>query len=196
MSRRADPRRLRAPAKGKHPPTSQVGALCWRRSRKGLRILLVTSRDSGRWVIPKGWPMRRRSGSEAAAREAWEEAGVRGEIGPITIGIYSYRKGLDNGDTIPCVVLVYPLEVHTMLRNYPETGQRRSRWFSSKKAAKRVREAQLARIIREFDPDELVLREPSEMASEALPESGASSHSDDAADDPQATPDAPAVGSP
>lgn len=154
-SRPQRPRRPVASGKGQHPPTSQVAALCWRRSRKGLRVLLVTSRDSGRWVIPKGWPMRRRTGAEAAAREAWEEAGVRGEVRPVTIGIYTYRKILDNGKAIPCAVLVYPLEVQMMLREYPETGQRNARWFSPAKAAKRVREQQLAALIREFDPDAL-----------------------------------------
>lgn len=150
------PSKPRRPAsshhKGRHPPTFQVAALCWRRSRKGLRILLVTSRDSGRWVIPKGWPMRRRSMPDAAAREAWEEAGVKGEIRPVSLGLYTYRKVLDNGDTIPCAVVVYPLEVQIMLREYPEYGQRSTRWFSPRKAAKRVREPQLASLIRDFDP--------------------------------------------
>ena len=101
-------------------------------------MLLVTSRDTGRWVIPKGWPMRNRSEPEAAAREAWEEAGLSGEVAPQSVGVYTYRKVLGPGRSVPCVVRVFPLEVREMLRNYPETGQRREKWFSPEKAARRV----------------------------------------------------------
>lgn len=151
------PRKPRRPVssspKGRHPPSFQVAALCWRRSRKGVRVLLVTSRDSGRWVIPKGWPMRRRTMPEAAAREAWEEAGVKGEIRPVSLGLYTYRKVLDSGEILPCAVIVYPLEVQVMVRHYPEYGQRSTKWFSPHKAAERVREPHLASLIRDFDPD-------------------------------------------
>ncbi|HMQ95002.1 MAG TPA: NUDIX hydrolase [Amaricoccus sp.] len=136
-----------------HPPSLQVGALCWRRSGKGLRILLITSRDTGRWVIPKGWPMRRRSDPETAAREAWEEAGVRGEIGSRSLGLFSYRKYLGPGRWIPCVVRVFPLEVRALLKEYPEHDQRKVRWFPPRKAAKRVAEPELRAMIRDFDPD-------------------------------------------
>ena len=136
-----------------HPPSLQVGALCWRRSEKGLRILLITSRDTGRWVIPKGWPMRRRNEPEAAAREAWEEAGVQGEIGARSIGLFPYRKYLGPGRWIPCVVRVYPLEVRAQLKEYPEHDQRKVRWFAPAKAAKRLAEPELRALIRDFDPD-------------------------------------------
>ncbi len=135
-----------------NPPSLQVGALCWRRSGKGLRVLLITSRDTGRWVIPKGWPMRRRSDAEAAAREAWEEAGVQGEILPRSIGLFTYRKYLGPRRWIPCVVRVFPLEVRARLKEYPEHDQRKTRWFAPEKAAKRVAEPELRALIRDFDP--------------------------------------------
>ena len=135
-------------------PRLQVAALCWRRSRKGLRILLVTSRDTGRWVIPKGWPMRNRSDPEAAAREAYEEAGLRGDVRHHSIGLYTYQKLL-NGRRLPIAVRVFPLEVREMLRKYPETGQRRIKWFDAERAARRVDEPELKAMIREFDPDAL-----------------------------------------
>ncbi len=135
------------------PPHLQVGALCWRRSAKGLRILLITSRDTGRWVIPKGWPMRRRTDAEAAAREAFEEAGLRGSISTRSVGFYTYRKSFGSGDRVYCTVRVFPLEVTEMLRKYPETGQRRVKWFSPGKAAQRVSEPELKEIIRGFDPE-------------------------------------------
>lgn len=141
------------PGTGLQPPGLQVAALCWRRSRKGVRVLLITSRDTGRWVIPKGWPMRNRTDPEAAAREAYEEAGLRGAISERSLGLYTYQKGLGPSRSMLCVVKVYPLEVREMLTKYPETGQRRARWFSREKAAKRIAEPELRAIIRAFDPD-------------------------------------------
>jgi 8-oxo-dGTP pyrophosphatase MutT (NUDIX family) len=148
------PRRARAAgsARGARPPSLQVGAICWRLSGKGLRILLITSRDTGRWVIPKGWPMKKRADWDAAAREAWEEAGVQGAIGQQSIGLYTYRKMLPGGAYIPCAVRVYPLEVQSMRREYPETAQRSSKWFSPRKASRLVDEPELAALLRDFEP--------------------------------------------
>ncbi len=134
------------------PPRLQVAALCWRRSEKGLRVLLITSRDTGRWVIPKGWPMRNRSEAAAAAREAYEEAGLRGTVSERSLGVYTYRKVLAPGSSVPCVVRVYPLEAREMLQKFPETGQRVARWFALEKAARKVAEHELAVMIRSFDP--------------------------------------------
>jgi 8-oxo-dGTP pyrophosphatase MutT (NUDIX family) len=137
------------------PPSLQVGALCWRRTKKGaLRVLLITSRDTGRWVIPKGWPMRKRSESEAAAREAWEEAGVRGVVMPRPIGLYAYRKRIAQGQSVPCVVRVYPLAAQGRSSAFPEAGQRRRKWFSQVRAARKVQEPELARLIRDFAPEQ------------------------------------------
>ena len=135
------------------PPSRQVAALCFRRTGKGLRVLLITSRDTGRWVIPKGWPMRNRSDAEAAAREAFEEAGVRGTITRRSVGHYTYPKKLANGRFLPCLVQVFALEVREMVKVYPETGQRRAKWFTPKKAAPKVLEPELGHLIRSFkDP--------------------------------------------
>lgn len=147
------PKRSTAVAAPGQPPRLQVAALCWRRNGKGIRILLITSRDTGRWVIPKGWPMRNRTDADAAAREAYEEAGLRGTVSHRSIGIYTYRKMLSRTRWIHCVVRVFPLEAREMLTSFPETGQRRTKWFSRAKAARRVREPDLAELIREFDPD-------------------------------------------
>jgi 8-oxo-dGTP pyrophosphatase MutT (NUDIX family) len=133
-----------------HPPSRQVGALCYRRKGKGARILLITSRDTGRWVIPKGWPMHNRSEAEAAAREAFEEAGLKGEVAPRSVGHYVYAKKLGRTRFIPCLVRVYPMKVREMLKQYPESGQRRVKWFSPKKAARKVDEPDLSKLIRKF----------------------------------------------
>ena len=97
--------------------------------------------------------MRNRTEAEAAAREAYEEAGLRGVVSPRPIGVYTYLKRLPEGRAAPCVVRVYALEAREMLQIFPETGQRRAKWFEPEKAAGRVAEHELADLIRSFDPD-------------------------------------------
>ncbi len=151
---------IRALADGKKTSAThglQVAALCFRRTKSGHKILLVTSRDTGRWVIPKGWTMRNRTEWQAAAREAYEEAGIRGVIGEESVGHFTYSKWLGKGRLVPCMVRVYPLLVREMLTTYPETGQRRVKWFTPGRAAKKVNEPKLAALIRDFDPDSVKL---------------------------------------
>ena len=127
----------------------QVGALPFRRLPDGgFAIFLITSRESRRWVIPKGWPMKGRKPFEAAAREAYEEAGLVGHIGKRPLGLYVYDKRLKNRDSVPCRVKVFPLEVRKQLKNWPEQDQREGRWFAPSEAADAVVEAGLAAIIR------------------------------------------------
>lgn len=136
--------------------TTQHSALCFRRKPDGsIDILLVTSRDSGRWVIPKGWPMKGMTGAESAEQEAYEEAGAEGRLFSDCVGLYSYDKGMDDGTLQPCVVSVFPLEVTKLRRKYPERDQRTRRWFSPKKAARKVDEPELRTILMEFDPGSL-----------------------------------------
>jgi len=130
-------------------PRRQVGALPFWHGRDGkTKILLVTSRESRRWVIPKGWPMKGRKPFEAAAREAYEEAGLRGAVGKRPIGLYLYQKRLRNLDTVLCQVKVFPLEVRKQLKHFPEARQRELRWFTPSDAAEAVSEPGLAALIR------------------------------------------------
>ncbi|WP_092038696.1 NUDIX hydrolase [Methylobacterium pseudosasicola] len=127
----------------------QVGVLPFQLGRDGeSRILLVTSRESRRWVIPKGWPMKGRKPFEAAAREAYEEAGLRGDVGKRPLGYYFYQKRLKNLDAVLCQVKVFPLKVRKQLKNFPEMNQRELRWFTPAEAAEAVSEPGLAAIIR------------------------------------------------
>ncbi len=126
----------------------QVGALCYRYSKKkGLRILLVTSRETRRWVVPKGWPMKLRTPAQAAAREAWEEAGVRGMIAQRSLGMFSYKKRLSRDKRIHCTVRVFPMQVTEIVTKFPESRERKVRWFSPEKAARKVREPELRALI-------------------------------------------------
>lgn len=127
----------------------QVAALPFRRNSDGtFEILLVTSRESRRWVIPKGWPMKGRKPYDAAAREAYEEAGLVGLIGKRPLGFYLYEKRLKNRDAVLCQVKVFPLEVRKQLKHWPEQHEREGRWFTPSEAAEAVAEAGLSGIIR------------------------------------------------
>jgi 8-oxo-dGTP pyrophosphatase MutT (NUDIX family) len=110
--------------------------------------LLVTSRDTGRWIIPKGWPLKGKAPYTTAAREAREEADVVGKITRRAIGSFSYEKRLKSGKVIVCEVKVFGLKVKQQKDGWPEKDQRRVNWVSRTKAAKTVGDRGLAAIIR------------------------------------------------
>ncbi len=133
----------------------QYGAVCWRIAAGCVQVLLITSRDTGRWIIPKGWPVAGLTGEATAAREAWEEAGVVGAPHPESIGLYTYDKLVDAERAIPCMVAVYPLKVRRLHSRYPESHQRRRKWFSPDKAARKVDEPELKHLLDAFVPPEV-----------------------------------------
>jgi len=127
----------------------QYAALPYRVSAAfGTEVLLVTSRETKRWIIPKGWPNKGKDPWDSAAREAAEEAGVVGKVGQKPIGSYSYEKRLRSGKTVVCEVEVFPLKVKRQRKSWPEKGQREWAWFSPANAAKAVGESELGAIIR------------------------------------------------
>jgi 8-oxo-dGTP pyrophosphatase MutT (NUDIX family) len=130
----------------------QYGALCWRVADTGLEVLLITSRDTGRWIIPKGWPMPGLAPEAAAAQEAWEEAGVQGVVNPLCVGRYGYQKCLTAEAQVPCAVAVYGLQVTHLAESFPEAAERRRQWFQSDMAASLVNEPDLAGLIDRFLP--------------------------------------------
>jgi len=136
----------------KRESRSQFAALPFRRRKSGTEVLILTSLDTGRWIIPKGWPMHDLTPAAAAAREAWEEAGAVGVVSEHCAGFYSYKKAMPDGSSIPCIVAVFPLEVRKLESEFPEAGQRKLKWMAPRKAAARVKEPDLQKIIRNFDP--------------------------------------------
>ena len=150
---------------------AQFGALCWRMHGGQPEVLLITSRDTGRWIIPKGWPIDGLTPEAAAAREAWEEAGVTGEISATSVGLYRYSKALTADRSVPCLVAVYPLRVGKLAKRYPEVGQRRRKWFPADKAAKKVDEPELREILAGFVPK--LLPEPHRSGDVATVDSAA-----------------------
>src|SRR6202521_1420897 len=130
----------------------QYAALPYRlKGTSGAEVMLVTSRDTKRWIIPKGWPMRRRAPHASAAREAREEAGVVGDIGKRPIGSYSYEKRLEGGDVVVCEVHVFALQGKRQQKRWPEKGKREVQWLSPTKAAQTVQEPVLSDIIRTWE---------------------------------------------
>lgn len=138
---------------GKAPCRLQVAALPFRVDGDGLEVLLITSRDTGRWVLPKGWPEAGEEFCEAAAREAGEEAGLAGAVSRRETGRYFYAKGLSSGKEVPCEVLVYALRVERVAEKWKERHQRRRSWMPWSDAAARVHEPDLAALIRRFGSD-------------------------------------------
>lgn len=132
---------------------TQYAALPHRIDKDGnLKILLITSRETRRWIIPKGWPIRKHEPHSAASLEAFEEAGAIGIVGAEAIGTYSYDKRLKNGQVRTCQVHVFPFAVHSLLDEWPEAHQRQRQWYEPDNAASLVQEAGLADIIRSFRP--------------------------------------------
>lgn len=130
-------------------PRMQVGVLPIGRLPGGEpQVMLITSRETRRWVIPKGWPMKGRKPHEAGAQEAFEEAGLVGRVGKRAIGQYAYDKRLGDDHVITCLVQVFPFEVRKRRKIWPEMEQRHQRWFTVADAADAVAEPGLAAIIR------------------------------------------------
>lgn len=122
----------------------QVAALPVRQANNGvLEVLLVTSRDTGRWVVPKGWSSRRLDDASAAAREAYQEAGA---ISENPIGNYRYvKRGQDASRLVE--VSVYLLVVDRLKGRWPEKEQRSRTWFTVPAAAQQVKEPKLRALI-------------------------------------------------
>ena len=138
-------------AKHKFDGTLQCAALPWRIGDGGTRqIMLLTSRETHRWVIPKGWPMKGRKPAEVASQEAYEEAGLIGQVvGKRPLGNFHYEKRLAKRAII-CEVRVFLFRVEHQLDNWPEKGERVSKWVDAKEAAALVEEGGLAEIIDQF----------------------------------------------
>lgn len=116
-----------------------------------MRILLVTSRGSGRWIIPKGTAPGSLLPHAAVAIEAEKEAGVIGAVCPTPLGSYRFRKRRANGAALMVDVDVFPLAVTEEQENWKEQDQRERRWFSLTEAAEVVSEQDLRDLIRSFD---------------------------------------------
>jgi 8-oxo-dGTP pyrophosphatase MutT (NUDIX family) len=129
----------------------QHAALPYRRNKKGVvEIMLVTSRETRRWIIPKGWPIAGVEPHNLAALEAMEEAGLLGKIGEKPIGLYHYDKKRGDGSIVNCTVDTFALEVEQQMPTWPEQDERKTKWFTADEAASQVQEPELRDLIKKF----------------------------------------------
>nr|WP_253746532.1 MULTISPECIES: NUDIX hydrolase [unclassified Ruegeria] len=133
------------------PRRVQFAALCTRKKKGQDEVLLITSRDTGRWIIPKGWPIDGLDGAETALQEAWEEAGVRAEtVDKTPVGHFTYDKILKDGSAQPVLTSVYRIAVSKLVEDFPEAHQRTRKWFSPAEAASHVQEPELRALLRKM----------------------------------------------
>jgi 8-oxo-dGTP pyrophosphatase MutT (NUDIX family) len=132
-----------------NPPISQCAAIAYRQHKHGLQIVLVTSMETRRWVLPKGNIENGMTAAESAALEAYEEAGVEGDISPDPIGTYDYEKADGKGGGLRRVA-VFPMAVTRIRGKWPEKEQRRRKWMSVEDAALAVNEKKLKKLLAQF----------------------------------------------
>ena len=133
------------------PDRVQVAAVCFQGSGADRKVLMITSRETKRWIVPKGWPIDGLDASAAAAQEAWEEAGVKpANIQTVPLGAYDYLKRMDGGGTVSCATQVFAIEVQHLEDDFPEASERERKWVHPKEAAEMVDEPGLRAILQGF----------------------------------------------
>jgi 8-oxo-dGTP pyrophosphatase MutT (NUDIX family) len=128
----------------------QFAALPYARRDGRCIVLLVTSRETRKWILPKGQPERNKNPCDVAAIEAFEEAGVRGKVAPKPFGEYRTTKRLANGVELPSLVEVYLLAVETVLHDWPERHERERCWVEPGEGAMMVSDGGLVEILLRF----------------------------------------------
>lgn len=131
-------------------PVVQFGVLPWRRTPDGVQVLLVTTRNTRRWIVPKGWPETGRTPQECAAQEGFEEAGVKGAVTGDAIGVFSHKKQLKSGQMVTCRIRVYAMEVSEIAAEWPEKSAREAKWCPVADALMLVDDPSLRRLIARF----------------------------------------------
>lgn len=127
--------------------TRQSGVIPCRTGPSGVEVLLITSRETGRSVIPKGNVNHGLGPREAAEREAYEEAGIKGIIFETPIGSYTYDKIVKGGVARPTAVEVYVMQVTKEARKWPEKDLRTASWMTPEEAAGSVHEPDLSVLL-------------------------------------------------
>jgi 8-oxo-dGTP pyrophosphatase MutT (NUDIX family) len=133
----------------------QVAALPWRATNGALEFLLVTSRISQHWLIPKGWPMPGKSDRDSALQEAFEEAGIRGVGSRHALGHYPFQKAMHDGSELSCVMSVFGMSGVTELDSWPEMEQRERRWVAQFDAIEMIFDWNLTRFLADITLERL-----------------------------------------
>lgn len=128
----------------------QFAALPYRPNAKSTKVCMITSRETGRWIVPKGWPQRGMEPNELARLEALEEAGLVGKVESEPIGSFRYPKILKDGSEVDCTVTVFPMLVTKEKKTWPEMRQREKRWLKIEKAAELAGDDGLSTLLLDF----------------------------------------------
>ena len=133
-------------------PRLQYGALPYRfRTNGTVELLLVTTRRTRRWIVPKGWKIKGKKPCKSAAQEAFEEAGVRGAVSGKPIGSFVYDKWLDDDSvTTPCEVRIFPMLVKRQEDTWRECEEREARWVDLDTALQMIEELGLRTLVEAF----------------------------------------------
>jgi 8-oxo-dGTP pyrophosphatase MutT (NUDIX family) len=128
----------------------QVGAVCYRWRGASIEFLLVNTNGGGKWTFPKGDPEPSLSHSQAAEREAWEEAGVQGRIEPRHFHLYLHSKGVfwKPPGVREYVIKAFLLEVEQAVK--PPEPQRNPTWFAPEEAKKTLAKGREVKYAREM----------------------------------------------
>ena len=132
-------------------PRKQVGCLCYKWDNKALKVLLITSLTTKKWIIPKGWIDIKLGPSTSAAVEAWEEAGILGICDKKKFGDFKYTKILKDGSPLECIIDVFLMKTITQKTVFPEKNIRTLKWIDPKDAAGSIRNKSLIQLLKKFD---------------------------------------------
>ena len=140
-----------------HKALFQVAAIPFKYEPDSLKVLLLTTRKTGKWIVPKGWPIEGLNFSQSAEQEALEEAGVKGLISKDPIGDFIYHKKIGPRRKVTCTVVTYGLHVTDQMSEWIEKGQREILWCSLLGAAKKVKNTGLRDIFQNISTDQSIL---------------------------------------
>ncbi|MCK7612064.1 NUDIX hydrolase [Roseibium sediminicola] len=129
----------------------QIAALCHRMRDGRAEVLLVTSKSTRRWILPKGWPILSHRAHRTAAIEAFEEAGVVGRVHKNPFASFSSYKGGEAGLKIRTEILVFLVDVDSVAEEFPDSAERDSRWVSIEEAIKITNDSGLADVFRKLE---------------------------------------------
>jgi len=127
----------------------QYGAVPYRIVEDQVVFLMITSRRSANWVFPKGSPIKGLSPVETVAQEAYEEAGIRGDVGPLPIGAYLHPSN-KRPEKLERVQL-FPLNVTEQLDDWPEQEERFRHWALAPQVRRLMASRAATRVATDLD---------------------------------------------